>query len=63
MKQLLKMEIIIEPNVLSKWIAVLDRGYHYFKSFWETPIDSVLVAKPESNPQSLIHEKYVIISE
>ena len=36
------------------------RGYHVFKSFWEAPIGSVLVAKHEDDPQSLIHDKFSV---
>ena len=34
------------------------RGYHIFKSFWEAPVGSVLIAKHEDDPQSLIHDKF-----
>ena len=36
------------------------RGYHIFKSFWDAPIGSVLSAKHENDPQSLVHDKYAI---
>ena len=36
------------------------RGYHSFKSFWDAPIGSILSAKHEDDPQSLIHDKYAI---
>ena len=35
------------------------RGYHIFKSFWHAPIGSILSAKHEDDPQSLVH-KYAI---
>ena len=35
-------------------------GYHIFKSFWDAPIGSVLSAKHENDPQSLVHDKYAI---
>ena len=34
-------------------------GYHIFKSFWDAPIGSILSAKHEDDPQSLVH-KYAI---
>ena len=34
------------------------RGYHIFKSFWDAPIGSILSAKHEDDPQSLVHDKY-----
>ena len=36
------------------------RGYHFFQSFWEAPVGSVLIAKHEDDPQSLIHDKFAI---
>ena len=36
------------------------RGYHIFKSFWDAPIGSILSAKHEDDPQSLVHDKYAI---
>ena len=33
------------------------RGY-IFKSFWHAPIGSILSAKHEDDPQSLVHDKY-----
>ena len=33
-------------------------GYHIFKSFWHAPIGSILSAKHEDDPQSLVHGKY-----
>ena len=35
-------------------------GYHIFKSFWGAPIGSILAAKDEDDPQSLVHDKYAI---
>ena len=40
-----------------KWCV---RGYHIFKSFWDAPIGSILSAKHEDDPQSLVHDKYTI---
>ena len=36
------------------------RGYHIFKSFWDAPIGSILSAKHEDDPQSLVRDKYAI---
>ena len=36
------------------------RGYHIVKSFWDAPNGSVLSAKHEDDPQSLVHDKYAI---
>ena len=36
------------------------RGHHIFKSFWDAPIGSILSAKHEDDPQSLVHDKYVL---
>ena len=36
------------------------RGYHIFQSFWESPVSSILIAKHEDDPQSLIHRKFAI---
>ena len=36
------------------------RGYHFFQSFWEAPVGSVLIAKHEDDPQSLIQDKFTI---
>ena len=35
-------------------------GYHFFKSFWDAPIGSILSTKHEDDPQSLVHDKYAI---
>ena len=35
-------------------------GYHIFKSFWDAPIGSILSAKHEDDPQSLVHPKHPI---
>ena len=40
-------------ELLCSWIS-------YFKSFWDAPIDSILSAKHEDDPQSLVHDKYAI---
>ena len=36
------------------------RRYHIFKSFLDAPIGSILSAKHEHDPQSLVHDKYAI---
>ena len=36
------------------------RGYQIFKSFWGASFGSILSAKHEDEPQSLVHEKYAI---
>ena len=36
------------------------RGYHIFKSSWDAPVGSILSAKHEHDPQSLVHDKYAI---
>ena len=36
------------------------RGYHIFKSFWDTQIGSTVSAKHKHEPQSLVHDKYAI---
>ena len=53
------LEVIIEKS-FSFTVQCCIRGYHIFQSFWEAPIGSVLIAKHEDNPQSLIHEKFTI---
>ena len=35
-------------------------NYHIFKLFWEAPVGSILITKHEVDPQSLIHDKFVI---
>ena len=35
-------------------------GYYDFKSFWNAPIGSILSAKHEEDPQSLVCNKYAI---
>ena len=52
-------EVIIEKE-FSVTVECCIRGYHIFQSFWEAPVGSVLIAKHEDNPQSLIHEKFTI---
>ena len=61
MKDLLqeKIEVIFERNVYST-VECCVCGYHFFKSFWETPVGSILIAKHEVDPQSLIHDKFAI---
>ena len=36
------------------------RGYHLFKPFWDALIASILSAKHDDDPQSLVHHKYHI---
>ena len=54
-----EIEVIIEKE-FSVTVECCIRGYHIFQSFWEAPVGSVLIAKHEDNPQSLIHEKFTI---
>ena len=37
------------------------RGYHIFKSFWHAPIGSILSAKHEDEPQSLVHKSAIAL--
>ena len=39
------------------------RGYHFFQSFWEASVSSVLIAKHEDDPHSLVHDKFVVKHE
>ena len=61
MKHLLQeeIEVIIEKK-FSFTVECCVRGYHIFRSFWEAPVGSVLMAKYEDDPQSLIHDKFAI---
>ena len=36
------------------------RGYRIFKRLWDAPIGSILSAKHEDDPQSLVPDKYAI---
>ena len=59
MKHLLQEEIeFILEKEFSFTIACFVRGYHIFKSSWEAPVGSILIAKHEVDPQSLIHNKF-----
>ena len=51
MKHLLweEIEVILEKE-FPFTIDFCFRGYHNFKSFWEAPVVSVLIAKHEVNP-------------
>ena len=59
MKYLLQVEVIIEKE-FSFAVECCVRGYHIFQSFWVAPVGSVLIAKHEDDPQSLIHDKFAI---
>ena len=61
MKNLLQeeIEVIIEKE-FSFTFECCVRGYHIFQSFWEAPDGSVLITKPEDDPQSLIHDIFAI---
>ena len=61
MKHLLQEEIeVILGREFYFTVECCVRGYHIFKSFWETPVPLVLIAKHEADPQSLIHYKFAI---
>ena len=61
MKHLLQEEtkVIIEKE-FSFTVECCVRGYHIFQSSWEAPVGSVLIAKHEYGPQSLIDDKFAI---
>ena len=59
MKHLLQVEVIIEKE-FSFAVECCVHGYHIFQSFWIAPVGSVLIAKHEDDPQSLIHDKFAI---
>ena len=61
MKYLLQegIEVIIEKE-FSFTVEYCVRGYHIFQSFWEAPVGSVLIAKHQDDPQSLIHDKFAV---
>ena len=54
-----KIEIFLEKEFVFA-VNCCVCGYHIFKSFWDSPIGSVLSAKHEDHPQSLVHVKYAI---
>ena len=58
MKKDLHPQEVIEKE-FSFTVECYVRGYHIFKSFWEAPVSSILIAKHE-DPQSLIHDKFPI---
>ena len=61
MKHLLQEEIeFILGREFYFTVECCIRYYHIFKSFWETPVLSILIAKHEADPQSLIHDKFAI---
>ena len=61
MKHLLQEEIkVIIEKEFSFTVECCFRGCYIFQSFWEAPAGSVLIAKHEDNPQSLIHDKFAI---
>ena len=47
-------------NYYREWIFLYVRVYHIFHLFWEAPVGSLLIAKHEDDPQSLIHDKFAI---
>ena len=53
-----EIEIFLEKQFVFA-VNCCVRGYHIFKSFWDAPIGSILSAKHEDDPQSLVH-KYAI---
>ena len=52
-----EIEIFLEKEFVFA-VNCCVRGYHIFKSFWDAPIGSILSAKHEDDPQSLVHDKY-----
>ena len=52
-----EIEIFLEKEFVFA-VNCCVRGYHIFKSFWDAPIGSILSAKHEDDPQSLVHGKY-----
>ena len=58
-KYLLEEEIEIFPE--KEFVFAVNccvRGYHIFKSLCDAPIGSVLSAKHEDDPSSLVQDKY-----
>ena len=45
-----EIEIFLEKQFVFA-VNCCVRGYHFFKSFWDDPIGSVLSAKHEDDPQ------------
>ena len=61
MKHLLQEEIdVIIEKEFPFTVEYCVRGYHISQSFWQVPVDSVLIAKHEDDSQSLIHDKFAI---
>ena len=54
-----KREIVLDRECTFE-VDCYVRGYQIFKSFWDAPIGSVLAAKHEDDPQSLVHDKFSI---
>ena len=54
-----EIEIFLEKEFVFA-VNCCVRGYHIFKSLWDAPIGSILSAKHEDDPQSLVHDKYAI---
>ena len=54
-----EIEVIMRKNYLLPLNAGV-RGYHIFQSFWEAPVGSLLIAKHEDDPQSLIYDNFAI---
>ena len=52
-----EIEIFLEKEFVFA-VNCCVRGYHIFKSLWDAPIGSILSAKHEDDPQSLVHDKY-----
>ena len=52
-----EIEIFLEKEFVFA-VNCCVRGYHIFKSLWDAPIGSILSAKHEDDPQSLVHGKY-----
>ena len=54
-----EIEIFLEKEFVFA-VNCCVRGYHIFKSFWDAPIGSILSAKHEDDPESLVHDRYAI---
>ena len=64
MKHLLQEEIeVIIKKKFPFAVECCVRGYHIFQSFWVAPVRSVLIAKHEDDPQSLIHDKFALVNK
>ena len=61
MNHLLQEEIEVIIDKESSFIVeCCVPGYHTFQFFWEALVGSVLIADPEDDLQSLIHDKFAI---